>query len=98
MVRVQGYELVPAISIFDLYTHALLIVVGCYVAVRFASFVWRWQIGGREADRSEAMLRHYVVTLLFRIRLRRFWFDFLQIGVLLAGLAYIIMLHRNGST
>ena len=88
----------PAISIFGLYRHVLLIVVGCYVAVRFASFVWRWQIHGREADRSEAMLRRYVVTLLFRVRLRWFWFDFLQIGVLLAGLAYTMMLHRNGST
>jgi hypothetical protein len=92
----KGDDSVPDITVFHLYRYMLVIVVSCYVTVRLVTFIWRWQLNVQSAERPEALVRRYAVTLFLRVRLRRFWFDFLQIGTMLAALIYIVMLHRNG--
>lgn len=82
------------LSLFDLYRRLLAIVIGTYAMVRTISFVWRWQAFGRSGSRTEAILRRYVFTVLLGVRVRRFWFEFLQIGGLIAVLAYLLHLHR----
>ena len=81
-------------TIFDWYRRLLTIAVCTYVIVRTISFVWRWQASGKLAGRTESALRRYMLVNVLRTRLRRFWFDFLQIGGLLAVLLYLVRLHR----
>lgn len=82
-----------SVSIFEFYRRLLAIVTACYVVVRAGSLFWRWQVGGRSADSRETVLRRYFVTLLLRGRARRFFPDFLQIGILVAVLGYVLYLH-----
>ena len=81
-------------SLFDLYRQALAVVVSTYVFVRLASFIVHWHAAMRSAPSGEVMLRRWALTVLLRIRLRRFLLEFAQIGVLLAVLLYLIYLHR----
>ena len=80
-------------DVFDLYRRTLAIVFGTYAVIRLINAVWRWQLATQRAGRSEAMLRRYVLVSLLRVRLRRFWFDVVQIGVLTAMLTYLLWLH-----
>lgn len=82
------------LSIFDVYRRLLVIVVGTYVLVRTASYIWRWQAYGASGNRTEMFLRRYVVTLLLRTRVHRFWLEFLQIAALIAVLGYLLHMHR----
>lgn len=80
-------------DIFDVYRMTLAIVFGCYAIVRTAHFVWHWQADTQRAGRHEALLRRFLLTSLMRARLRRFWFDLVQIAVLLAVFAYLVGLQ-----
>lgn len=80
-------------DIFDVYRMTLAIVFGCYAVVRTAHFVWHWQADTQRAGRHEALLRRFLLTSLLRTRLRRFWFDVVQIVVLLAVFAYLVGLQ-----
>ena len=80
-------------DIFDVYRMTLAIVFGCYAVVRTAHFVWHWQADTQRAGRHEALFRRYLLTSLLRTRLRRFWFDVVQIAVLLAVFAYLVALQ-----
>lgn len=81
-------------SLFHLYRNALTLVVCTYVVFRGVSWVWRWQIAADAAERREALFRRYLVTLLMRSRVRRFWLELAQVGVLVCILAYLIHRHR----
>lgn len=81
-------------SLFDLYRWLLTLTVCTYAAVRFVTAAWRWYVAGLGARRREALLRSYIVTILLRVRARRFWFEFVQICVLSCVLAYVLLLHE----
>jgi hypothetical protein len=81
------------VGIFDLYRRLLGIVLGVYTLVNFVNFVLKWQADMRRAGRSEAVFRRYLVTALLRVRLRKFWLDFVQIGLLVAVLVCVLWLH-----
>lgn len=87
-------EAVDGTTLFDLYRRLLAIVVGTYCVVRTVYTVWRWQNPGGDGDSSEAIFRRYLVTILLRARLRRFWFDLYQIAGLVAVLGYLLYLHH----
>lgn len=79
---------------FDLYRRLLVTAIATYATVRTVSFVWRWQAFGRSGSRAEVVLQRYALTVLMGVRVRRFWFEFLQIGGLIALLWYLLLLHR----
>ena len=86
-------------DLFDVYRQTLAIVFGSYAIVKAGHLLWNWQIGSRRAGRHEAVLRRYLVTSLLRIRLRRFWFELLQIAVLAVIFAYLVgMQARPGAS
>jgi hypothetical protein len=72
-------------EIFDLYRRLLGIVLAVYGLVNLVNFVLKWHADTLRAGRSEAVFR----------RLRRFWFDFVQIGLLVAILACVLWLHAR---
>ncbi len=80
-------------DIFGVYRTTLAIVFGCYAIVRTARTLWHWQVGTRRAGRREALMRRFLLTSVVRVRLRRFWFDLVQIAVLLAVFAYLVALQ-----
>jgi len=80
-------------GIFNVYRMTLAIVFGSYAVVRTAHFLWHWQSDTRRAGRHEALLRRFLLTSLLRTRLRRFWFDWVQISVLLAVFVYLVSLQ-----
>jgi len=82
-----------SVSIFGFYRKMLAIVTACYVVVRTVSLISRWQVGGRSADDRETILRRYITALLLRSRMRRFFMEFVQIGVLVGVLGYVLYLH-----
>jgi hypothetical protein len=82
-------------EIFDLYRRLLGIVLGVYTLVNFVNFVFKWQAATLQAGRSEAVFRRYLVTALLQVRLRRFWFDFVQIGLLVAILVCVLWFHAR---
>jgi hypothetical protein len=82
-------------EIFDLYRRLLGIVLAVYGLVNLVNFVLKWHADTLRAGRSEAVFRRYLVTSLLRVRLRRFWFDFVQIGLLVAILACVLWLHAR---
>jgi hypothetical protein len=82
-------------EIFDVYRRLLGIVLGVYTLVHLVNFVLKWQADTRRAGRSEAVFRRYLVTSLLRVRLRRFWLDFAQIGLLVAVLVCVLWLHAR---
>ena len=81
-------------SLFDLYRWLLTLTVCTYGAIRCVTAAWRWYVAGVGAERREALLRTYIVTMLMRVRARRFWLEFVQIGVLSGVLAYVLYLHK----
>ena len=81
-------------SLFDFYRWLLTLTVCTYAVLRCVAAAWRWYVAGVSAKRSEALLRGYIVTVLLRVRARRFWFEFVQVGVLSTVLAYLLSLHK----
>ncbi len=89
----NGHETMRDSSLFELYRYLLGVVVCTYVVVRAVSFIWRWQIDSGEADRPEALIRRYLVTVLLRTRVRRYWFELAQIVTLAGILVAVIQQH-----
>lgn len=80
-------------SLFHLYRYLLTVVACTYVVVRAGGFIWRWQIATDDAERPEALVRRYLVALLLRSRVRRFWIELVQIAILVVVLVLVIRLH-----
>lgn len=80
-------------EIFDLYRRLLGILLAVYGLVNLLNFVLKWREAMSRAGRSEAVLRRYLVTTVLRVRLRKFGFDFVQIGLLAAILVGVLWLH-----
>jgi hypothetical protein len=81
-------------TLFELYRRLLATLVGTYCVVRTVYAVWRWRNFGGEGDSREAMLQRYLLTLVLRSRLRRFWFNLYQVLGLVAVLVYLLYLHH----
>lgn len=81
-------------TLFEFYRRSLVILVSTYCIVRTVYAVWRWRNFSGEGDSREAMLQRYLVTLVLRSRLRRFWFNVYQIVGLVAVLVYLLYLHQ----
>ncbi|NOS99896.1 MAG: hypothetical protein HOP29_04655 [Phycisphaerales bacterium] len=81
-------------TLFEIYRRLLFLAVGVYAVVRSVAFIWRWELAGRGADRTESLLRRYVVSLLVRVRALRFWWEFVQLAALAAILVFLLKLHR----
>lgn len=81
-------------SLFDVYRWLLTLTVCTYVVIRCVTAAWQWYAAGAGAARGEAVLRTYLVTVLLRVRARRFWFELFQIGVLCGVLVLVLYLHR----
>lgn len=82
-------------TLFDVFRRLLFFGVGSYALFRAIAFIWRWNVAGRGADRTESMLRRYAVSVLVRTRVRRFWWDFVQIAGLAMVLAFLLQRHRS---
>lgn len=80
--------------LFDVYRRLLFIAVSVYVLVRTILFFARLSAAMHSPDRSEAMMHRYLVTVLFRVRARGFWFEFLQIVALTVVLLGLLQWHR----
>ncbi|UCG17484.1 MAG: hypothetical protein JSV19_05525 [Phycisphaerales bacterium] len=85
-------------DLFDVYRKTLAIVFGSYAIVKTGHLLWNWQVSSRRAGRHEVVFRRYLVTSLLRIRLRRFWFELLQIAVLATIFAYLVGVQARPST
>lgn len=84
-------------DLFDVYRKTLAIVFGSYAIVKTGHLLWNWQVGSRRAGRHEAVFRRYLVTSLLRTRLRRFWFELLQITVLAMIFTYLVGMQARRS-
>ncbi len=80
-------------SLFTLYRRILFSAVSVYVLIRVSLFLWNWVVASANDSREIHVLRRYLVTLIMRSRLRRFWFDLLQIGVLVILLGTLLRMH-----
>jgi len=88
---------IVSMTLFDFFRSTLVVLVMSYCTIKLSLFVWNWQAGTMRADRRERLLRRYLETGVLRVRLRRFWLDFLQIASLAAVLWWVLYLHSRGS-
>ena len=80
-------------DLFHFYRFLLTVLVASYALVRLILFLARWHDLGADDPRGVGLLKRYVLVQLFRVRLWRFTRDGLAIGLLLALLTTLIILH-----
>jgi hypothetical protein len=80
-------------TLFDLFRCVLVVLILSYCTVRLSMFVWAWQAGKTRACRHERVIRRYLEASMIGLRLRRFWFDLMQIAVLALILWWVVSLH-----
>jgi len=82
---------VAELNIFETYRWLLSIVCTIYAAVLTWQWLWNWLVWFG-SSRPTAILGRYASVLVFRIRLRRFGWELMQIVVLLVLFLYIVKL------
>lgn len=85
----------PEIDLFHLYRRALALVCGLYTLVQTIRALFYWLAPDSAEHPREGFFRRYVLTHVLRAKLGMFVADLLQIGVLLAGLVSVILLHSR---
>ena len=80
-------------DLFFVFRWILVTVCTIYAAAQVGQSLWRW-LDYFAGSRRTAVLGHYVMVQLLRLRLRRFGFELLQIVVLLVVLGCLVYGHR----
>ena len=78
---------------FFLWRWMLAVAGGVYTAVRLIQSVSGWLAGLEAADRMSRIKQHYIILHLLRIRLRDFWWELCQIGLLAILLILVVRMH-----
>ena len=80
-------------NLFEFFRFMLTVLVTTYTIIRLVTFIWRWQgaVGG--AHGGNAVFYRYLGVLLLRTRLRRFLYELVTLGGLIAVLALLILFH-----
>jgi len=81
-------------DLFYMFRRFLVIVCTVYTVIRLGQSVVGWAKLLSGSDKQKRVLRHYLQTHLWRIRMRKFWPQWLQIAALLAVLTTLLWLHR----
>ncbi len=80
-------------DLFEFYRFMLAVLAGTYTTIRLLTFIWGWQGAGGQARVGSAVVYRYLVVLLLRTRIRRFVYEIMVIGGLLAVLVLLLRLH-----
>ena len=82
-------------DLFELYRRLLLIALAVYGLLRLVRMVET--AGGMLLSRRReiVLLRQYVAVQVLRLRLRRFWRDWLEISGLLVVVGFLGWLHAK---
>ena len=87
-------ELLADVDLFHVFRRLLVITCGIYAFCTIVRSLNRW-LPAPGSDRPyESWMRRYLVTQLFRVRLRAFVLDLFQITMLGIIFCYVIILHR----
>ena len=70
------------------------IICTVYATVITVRSLWGWLVYFSAPDRVTSMLKRYTVVQLLRLRLSRFSGEFVQLGLWIVVLAYLIRLHE----
>ena len=81
------------IDLFYTFRYILVTVCTIYATLQLASTLWHWHIYLSPSKRETAVLRHYLLLQLMRLRVHRFVFELLGIVILVGVLAYVVRLH-----
>lgn len=82
-------------DLFFLWRWMLAVIGAVYTALRTIQSISRWLDWLEPTDRLSRMKRHYVTVHLLRIRLTEFWWELLQIVLLVVLLMLIIRTHYS---
>lgn len=81
-------------DLFSLYRRFLLIACTVYATVRLLQGIQSWRRRLSGTRKRERVVREYVFTMLWSIRVGRFWRELGQIAALAALLAVVLYAHR----
>ncbi len=80
-------------DLFFLWRWILAVSGGVYTLLRMIQSMSRWLDWLEARDRLSRIRRHYVTLHLLRVRVRDFWWELLQIVLLVVLLVLIIRGH-----
>lgn len=82
-------------DVFFLWRWILAISGGIYTLLKTMQSISRWLDWLEPTDRLSRIRRHYVMLHLLRVRLRDFWWELLQIVLLMILLLLFIRWHYS---
>lgn len=83
------------LDLFHVFRRALALVCGVYAVLQSARALVYWWESTAVAGARGRFLRRYVLTHLLRAKLGPFGVDLLHIALLLAGLAWLLLIHEG---
>ena len=81
------------LDLFEFYRFMLATVVAIYSLIKLTLFIWRWQGVQGEARIGSRLAYQYLLVLLLGVRVRRFLYEFIVMGGLIAILILLIRAH-----
>ena len=81
------------VDLFFLWRWTLAVTGAVYTLVRAVQSIGRWLDWLEPTDRMNRIKRHYIMVHLLRLRVRDFWWELLQIALLVILLILVIYWH-----